>query len=113
MVFGIVLVALGLKKTLLAIDDPLKVVAEVALLGGLALYLLAHVAFRLRNIRTLNVQRLIAALLLLALIPVGTLMTSLALLAIVTVVMVVLVGYEVIRFREGRHNLRHHVDEHP
>jgi hypothetical protein len=76
------------------------------------LYLLAHVAFRLRNIRTLNVQRLIAALLLLALIPVGTLMTSLALLAIVTVIMVALVGYEVIRFREGRHNLRHHVDEH-
>jgi low temperature requirement protein LtrA len=112
MVFGIVLVALGLKKTLLAIDDPLKVVAEVALLGGLALYLLAHVAFRLRNIGTLNVQRLIAALLLLALIPVGILMTSLALLAIVTVIMVVLVGYEVIRFREGRHNLRHHVDEH-
>jgi low temperature requirement protein LtrA len=112
MVFGIVLVALGLKKTLLAIDDPLKAVAEVALLGGLALYLLAHVAFRLRNIRTLNVQRLIAALLLLALIPVGTLMTSLALLAIVTVIMVALVGYEVIRFREGRHNLRHHVDEH-
>jgi low temperature requirement protein LtrA len=112
MVFGIVLVALGLKKTLLAIDDPLKAVAEVALLGGLALYLLAHVMFRLRNIRTLNVQRLIAALLLLALVPVGTRMTSLALLAIVTLIVVVLVGYEVIRFREGRHNLRHHPDDH-
>jgi low temperature requirement protein LtrA len=112
MVFGIVLVALGLKKSLLAIDDPLKAVAEVALLGGLALYLLAHVMFRLRNIRTLNVQRLIAALLLLALVPVGTRMTSLALLAIVTLIVVVLVGYEVIRFREGRHNLRHHPDDH-
>ena len=71
MVAGIVLVALGLKKTLEHTGDPLKSVAAVALAGGAALYLLAHVAFRLRNIGTLNVQRLVVAGLLLALIPVG------------------------------------------
>ena len=43
----------------------------VALFGGMALYLLAHIAFRLRNMGTLNVQRLVAAVVLLALIPVG------------------------------------------
>jgi hypothetical protein len=38
MVFGIVLVALGLKKTLLDIDAPLKTIVSVALFGGMALY---------------------------------------------------------------------------
>ena len=47
MVAGIVLLALGLKKTLGHVEDPLKLVPAVALLGGTALYLLAHVAFRL------------------------------------------------------------------
>ena len=42
-----------------------------ALLGGAALYLLAHVAFRLRNMHTLSVRRLVCALVLLALLPVG------------------------------------------
>jgi low temperature requirement protein LtrA len=45
MVAGIVLLALGLKKTLEHVDDPLKVVPAVAMLGGVGLYLLAHVAF--------------------------------------------------------------------
>ena len=52
MVFGIVLVALGLKKTLLDIDAPLKSIVSVALFGGMALYLFAHIAFRLRNMGT-------------------------------------------------------------
>ena len=38
------------------------------MLGGGALYLLAHVAFRWRNILTLNRQRLLCALLLCALL---------------------------------------------
>jgi low temperature requirement protein LtrA len=45
MVLGIVLVALGLKKTLLDIEAPLKVVVSVALFGGMALYLLALVTY--------------------------------------------------------------------
>ena len=49
MVAGIVLVALGMKKTLGDVTDPLKIVPAAALLGGAALYLLAHVAFRLRR----------------------------------------------------------------
>ena len=58
MVAGIVLLALGLKKTLGDVGDPLDAVPATAMLGGTAVYLLAHVAFRLRNVRTLNRQRL-------------------------------------------------------
>ena len=72
MMAGIVLLALGLKKTLAHVDEPLKLVPAVAMLGGTALYLLAHIAFRLRNVHSLNSQRLLVAVLLLALIPAAT-----------------------------------------
>jgi low temperature requirement protein LtrA len=49
MVAGIALIAVGLKRTLIAVDEPLKLVPALALLGGAAMYLLAHVAFRLRS----------------------------------------------------------------
>ena len=52
MIAGIVLFALGVKKVLEHTGDPLKDMPAVALCGGLALYLLAHVAFRLRNTGT-------------------------------------------------------------
>ena len=38
MIAGIVLVALGVKKTLLHVDEPLQTVPAVALFGGIALY---------------------------------------------------------------------------
>ena len=57
MVAGIVLLALGLKKTLEHVDDPLKLVPAVAMLGGAALYLLAHVAFRWRNVHRFSLER--------------------------------------------------------
>lgn len=106
MIIAIVLVALGLKKTLLDIDSPLKLIVSVALFGGLALYLLAHIAFRWRNMRSLNVQRLVAAVALLLLIPAGAALPALVSLAIATAVLVVLVGYETLRFREARQHIR-------
>ena len=110
MVWGIVLVALGLKKTLMDVESPLKTLAAVALLGGLALYLVAFVLFRLRNMGTLNVQRLVVSVLLLALIPVALVVPSLVTLVITVVVIVGLVAYEGIRYREARHTIRHHAD---
>ena len=44
MIAGIVLVALGVKKTTGHVDKPLDTVPAVALLGGIALYYAAHVA---------------------------------------------------------------------
>jgi len=111
MVWGIVLVALGLKKTLLDVDAPLKMLAVIALFGGLSMYLLAHVAFRLRNTGTLNVQRLVTSILLLALIPVGMALPALGALAVATAVIVLLVAYETVRFRDVRHELRFHSHE--
>jgi len=66
MVAGIVLTALGMKKVLGDVEDPLKTVPAFALLGGLSLYLLGHVAFRYRHVRTINRQRLLLAFALLA-----------------------------------------------
>src|SRR5688572_10713284 len=102
MIAGIVLVALGLKKTLGNVGDALDTVPAVALMGGIALYLLGHVAFRLRNIRTLNKQRLVCAVGLLALTPAAVELPSLATLAIVATVLSGLIVYEMVRFSEAR-----------
>jgi low temperature requirement protein LtrA len=109
MVAGIVLLALGLKKTLEHTDDPLKLVPAVALLGGIALHLLAHVAFRWRNIHRFSWHRLLAAVVLVALIPAGVELASLATLAIITAVLAALVVYETLHFAELRDRLRHQV----
>jgi low temperature requirement protein LtrA len=107
MVAGIVLLALGLKKTLAHVDDPLKLVPAVALLGGTALYLLAHVAFRWRNVHRLSSQRLLCAIALLALIPVAVELPALATLGIAAALLAALIAYESVRFAELRDRLRH------
>ncbi len=61
MIAGIVLFALGVKKVLEHTGDPLKEMPAVALCGGLALYLLAHVGFRLRNVGSVSRPRILAA----------------------------------------------------
>jgi low temperature requirement protein LtrA len=106
MVAGIVLVALGLKKTLGDVDDPLKIEPAFALLGGLAIYLLGHVAFRLRNIHTLNRQRLVLAAIFLALIPLAVEISALAILAVVNVLIWGLIVYETTRYGEARARVR-------
>lgn len=112
MVMGIVLAALGLKKTLAHVEDPLKLVPAVALMGGLALYLLAHVAFRWRNVHRFSTQRVVVAAALLALIPVVTEIEALVSVGIAVVVLWALIAYETWRFAELRDRLRHQVAEH-
>jgi low temperature requirement protein LtrA len=107
MVAGIALIAVGLKRTLLAVDDPLKLVPAVALLGGAALYLLAHVAFRLRNMGSLSTRRLVCALLLLALIPAGVTLPALATLGVLAAVLVAMILYEALRYADVRERVRH------
>jgi low temperature requirement protein LtrA len=106
MIAGIVLVALGFKKTLGDIDEHLKLVPVAALYGGTALYLLAHVAFRWRNIHTLNRQRLVLSVVFLALIPVAKEVPALGALALQAGILVGLVVYEAVRFGEARARLR-------
>ncbi len=107
MVAGIVLVALGLKKTLAHVGDPLETVPAVALVGGLVLYLLAHVAFRYRNIHTMNWQRLVVAAVLLALLPAALALPALATLGLVAAVFWALIAYEAVRFADLRDRVRH------
>jgi low temperature requirement protein LtrA len=100
LIAGIELFALGVEQTVGHVDEALKAPAAVALCGGVALYLLAHVALRLRVAGTLNHQRLAAGVLCAALIPLATEMRSLASLAAVTAVLVALIAFEVARERE-------------
>ena len=113
MVAGIVLVALGLKKTIEHVDEPLKLVPATALLAGLAIYLLAHVAFRWRNVHRLSFQRLLFAALLTALIPLATEIDAVLTLAIAAVLLAAMLAYETVRFAELRDRLRHELTEHP
>ena len=107
MVAGIILAALGLKQTLGAVDDPLGTVLGFALLGGVAFYLLGHVAFRFRQIHTINRQRLGLGLLLFALLPLASEISALAILAIVTSLLAAMIVYETISYGEGRGRIRH------
>ena len=104
------LVALGLKKTLEHVDDPLKTVPAVAMLGGLAIYLLAHVAFRWRNVHRFSAQRVVTAVVLCALIPVAKEVDALWSVAIATAVLAVLIAYETIVFADLRDRLRHQLE---
>jgi low temperature requirement protein LtrA len=107
MIAGIVLVALGMKKAIGHVEDPLHVVPTFALLGGTALYLLAHVAFRLRNVRTLNRRRLGLAILLLALVPAMYQLPALVPLGLLSAVLVLLIAYETKIYGEARQRVRH------
>ena len=107
MVAGIVLVALGMKKVLAHVEDPLRLVPTFALFGGTALYLLAHVAFRLRNVRTLNRRRLGVALVLLALVPAADGLPAIVPLAFLAVVLALLIAYETTIYGEARQRVRH------
>ncbi|HXE43766.1 MAG TPA: low temperature requirement protein A [Conexibacter sp.] len=107
MVAGIVLVALGMKKTLAHVSEPLQLVPTFALLGGTALYLLAHVAFRLRNVRTLNRRRLGLAIVLIALTPALQHAPALVPLALLAVALVALIAYETTVYGDARHRVRH------
>jgi low temperature requirement protein LtrA len=107
MVAGIVVFAIGVKRTLIELGAHLEVVPASALCGGIALYLVALSAFKRRNIGTWNTQRLITAALLLAMIPLATAVPALLALGLVTAVACGLIGFEVIRYSETRQRIRH------
>jgi low temperature requirement protein LtrA len=105
-VAGIVLVALGIKKTIGHVGDPLHTVPAVALCAGVSLFLFGHVAFRYRNTHTVHRFRLVVALLCLAVIPVATEAPSIAALATLAALMTMVIAYERIRLRTFRARVR-------
>jgi low temperature requirement protein LtrA len=106
MVAGIVLVALGLKTTIGHVDEHLHAVPAFALLGGIAAYLLGHVAFRYRHVHTINRQRLLLAIALLILVPVATEVPALLALAVANALLWAMIAYETRSYGEGRRRVR-------
>ncbi len=121
MVAGVVFLAVGVKKVMSYVADSahhdlaesLSLMPVLALYGGVVAYLLGHVAFRMRNIHTLNVHRLVAVGVVLALAPVAAMLPALAALAVVTAVLVGLVAYETVRFAAARAEVRHSAHQAP
>ncbi|HEY7596481.1 MAG TPA: low temperature requirement protein A [Actinophytocola sp.] len=115
MMGGIVLLALGLKKVLEyvgdaehhTLSDPLEGVPLWAMYGGVVLYLLALVAFSLRCYRNLKIFRLVAAGVILALVPLAATLPALATLGLLAIVLIGLNVAEMIRFADDRQALRH------
>ena len=106
MITGIILFAIGIKRTLLHDDLHLHPVIAVALSGGVALYLVALSTFKRRNIGSFNRQRLVVAAVLCCLIPVITKMPALAALGIVTCIACGLIAFEFILYSETRKRVR-------
>jgi low temperature requirement protein LtrA len=113
MVIGIVLAASGVEHVLEHVDEPLDAAYAFALLGGVALYLLGHVALRLRGAHTLNIQRLVLGVVLLTLVPLATVVDVLAVLAGVNVLLWLMIAYETRLYGERRYPLRHGVRPEP
>ena len=113
MVAGVIYLALGLKKVAEyvgdtahhTLTDPLPATALWAMYGGVAAYLIAHLAFRLRNVGSINRPRAVVALVVLvAPLATGDL-PALAALGVLGI-LVALITFEVIRYAEARAAVR-------
>jgi len=118
MIAGVLLLALGLKKELEYVGDTsrheltdaLGLLPSSALYGGVTLYLLAHVAFRYRNVHSVNIQRVVVAAVLLALLPVAVRIPALAALGLLTAILSGLIAFEAVHFAGVRERVRHEGD---
>jgi hypothetical protein len=93
------------------VDVPLGIIPAIGLCGGLALYMAAHVAHRLRTGGGWGHGRPTATVVLLALIPVATLVPALAALALAASACAALIAYEALRYRGARVWIRSHRGE--
>ncbi|MGH8823820.1 MAG: low temperature requirement protein A [Jiangellaceae bacterium] len=115
LIAGVVLLALGMKKVLEyagdtrnhELTDPLTGVGLFALVGGVVIYLVGHVAFKVRTQRVLYWPRLVAAGAILVLAPFAATVPALATLAVIAAVLGGLVAYETHHHAELRHRIRH------
>ncbi len=106
MVAGIVLVALGLETTLAHVADPLDRVPAVALLGGIAVYLLSQVLFAWRDHRGVKTERIVASAAVLGLLLVSAEVSALATLSLASAVVAALIAYETITHADARLEIR-------
>ena len=117
---GIVLVALGLKKVLEyvgdtehhALTDPLKGVALAALVGGVVVYLLAHVVFKWLTVHTWSFFRLGTAGALLVAWPLLGKVPAMGQLAVVAVLLLACLVIESVVHAEDRRRVRAELAHH-
>jgi low temperature requirement protein LtrA len=104
MIVGVVLFAFAMKTIVAHVGDQLDWVAAFALCGGSALYLLTYSAVRsvLERRLSLSRGRFAAAVGMLLVLPLATVVPSLAALALVTAVWAALHAYELVWWREAR-----------
>jgi low temperature requirement protein LtrA len=120
MVAGVIYLALGLKKVAQfvgdashhALTDPLPTTALWSLYGGVAAYLLGHLAFRLRNIGSVNRPRAVVAVLLLPAPLLLGQVPALGALAVLAGVLVGLIAFEVVRYSDARAAVRAEAAQH-
>jgi low temperature requirement protein LtrA len=104
LIVGIVLFAFAMKTIVAHVGDELDSVAAFALCGGSALYLLTFSGIRTRVERRLHLSRgrFAAAIALLLVLPLATVVPALAALGMVTAVWLGLHAYELVWWREAR-----------
>ncbi len=115
MVAAIIFMAVGMKKVMSSVadteghdlSDPITGITLGVLYLGASVYLLSHIAFRLRNIGTLNRARLLVAVGLVPLMLVAAQVPALVALGLLAVVLLGLVAFESVRFSEARDKIRH------
>jgi low temperature requirement protein LtrA len=100
-VAGIIIFAVGMKVTIHDVGAPLSDPPRLALCGGIALYLLGNVAFRLRLVRTLAYAKLAGAAGLLAVFALGGGLSALWVTALAALVLVALCALETLDPRAG------------
>ncbi|WP_214317595.1 low temperature requirement protein A [Nonomuraea sediminis] len=105
---GIVLTALGIEGVVAHAADgmPLGAFSGLALYGGVALYLVGHLLFRLRMHRVLGRPQLLAACAVLAAAPAAVALPPLTGLAGVVGILTVLIVVETVRYAQVRRSLR-------
>jgi low temperature requirement protein LtrA len=101
-VAGIIIFAVGINFVVHAVDKPLHPGARLALCGGVALYLVGHVGFRLRMVGTFGYEKAIVAVALLILYALGGGMPAWALAAAVTAMLAALCAIETMRDTRAR-----------
>jgi low temperature requirement protein LtrA len=113
MIAGIVLFALGVKRTIEQVDEPLATIPAIALCGGLSLYFLTHIGLRIRLVHFIRRStterpgwigpgRLATAVGTLAVIPVALELPALIALGLVAALCSALIAWDVVHYREHR-----------
>jgi low temperature requirement protein LtrA len=93
-VAGIIVFAVGMKTTIHDLGEPLTDAARLALCGGIAVYLLGNVAFRLRMVGAVGYAKLAGVVGLLAVFALGGGLSALWLAALATLVLATLCALE-------------------